>query len=335
MGSIDIDKSPSPDDLIDTPDTTESVVENAAPAPELTREISEEVTTEVAQDVVENTTDPTSDTPESTTEPDKDIPAMTLSEKVAKPIAKPIPASEPNGATKPTEEPTFAKPVDPIKAEINARKAEKDEDESEEDLIDYTKASVFANLEENPNRLKPGGQWPPPIFFDSLNASDQERFYLEHRWYAQWSYYDQKATQAKTIYQRLQLIIGIGSVTVPVLVGLNASNEVARNSLQLITVAISLMVAASAAIESVKTYGDNWRTFRGAAEELNREKSLYDAHAGPYRRAKSRFLTFVERCEDIIAKQNGAWIAFKDESKDKDEDGDGIPDGQSGTVGNG
>lgn len=330
MGSIDLDKSPATDDLLSEQAMDESVVENADPAPELLTELAKpaEATVDNSESVKsalkKNQTNGASEAPtkpettvtETITVQEKDTPLMTVTEKVT----KSIPATEANTAVKPTA------PV----------KSDEVDDGDDDDATSYTKASVFADLEKNPNRLNPAGAWPPPIFFDSLNASDQERFYLEHRWYAQWSYYDQKASQAKTIYQRLQLIIGIGSVTVPVLVGLNASNEVARNGLQLVTVAISLMVAASAAIESVKTYGDNWRTFRAAAEELNREKSLYDAHAGPYRRAKSRFLLFVERCEDIIAKQNGAWIAFKDDGgKDKDEDGDGIPDSQSGTSGNG
>lgn len=166
------------------------------------------------------------------------------------------------------------------------------------------------------NIITPTGVWPPPIFVDA-SASEQETYYMEHRWYTQWNWYDTKASQAKKEYQRLQIIIGIGSVTVPVLVSLApiASDTNGRNALTLITVLISLLVAAAAAIENVKKYGDAWRTYRSAAEDLKREKSLYDVRSGPYRKSKRPFLLFVERCEDIMAKQNGSWAALKEEQQ--------------------
>jgi len=312
---IDIDK-PDAKDATESIDTfAESTVENATDAPEVIIETPEDPNAKVAlngvaksqRETVNKTVSATmnTDNTDKDSESIKEAPAMAVDTK-----SETIPKK--NGTPPIVKVDTIADAAEALDTVLD-----------EADATGYTKASVFANTKENPNRLKPGGDWPPPIFFDSLNASDQERFYLEHRWHAQWSYYDQKASEAKKLYQRLQLIIGIGSVTVPVLVGLNASNDVARNTLQLITVAISLCVAAAAAIENVKTYGDNWRTFRGAAEELNREKALYDAHTGPYRRSKNRFLLFVERCEDVIAKQNGAWIALKEEQKDRDDDGDG------------
>lgn len=180
---------------------------------------------------------------------------------------------------------------------------------------------------ENPNWLNPQSVWPPPIFFNSATASAQERYYIEHRWHAQWSYYDGKASDAKKAHQRLQLVIAIGSVIVPVLVGLNIDGAVG-DLLRYLTVIISIIVAAAAAIETVKQYGDNWRNFRSAAEELKREKSMYDVLAGPYRKSKDPFLLFVERSEDIMAKQNGAWIALKEEAaaaKERADDDDNNP----------
>lgn len=166
------------------------------------------------------------------------------------------------------------------------------------------------------NIITPTGAWPPPIYVDA-SATEQESYYMEHRWYTQWNWYDTKASQAKKEYQRLQIMIGIGSVTVPVLVSLApiAVDTTGRNALTLITVFISLLVAAAAAIENVKNYGEAWRTYRSAAEDLKREKSLYDVRSGPYRKSKRPFLLFVERCEDIMAKQNGSWAAPKEEQQ--------------------
>ncbi len=166
------------------------------------------------------------------------------------------------------------------------------------------------------NIITPTGAWPPPIYVDA-SATEQETYYMEHRWYTQWSWYDTKASEAKKVYQRIQIVIGIGSVTVPVLVSLApiANDTTGRNALTLITVLISLLVAAAAAVENVKKYGDAWRTYRSAAEDLKREKSLYDVRSGPYRKSKRPFLLFVERCEDVMAKQNGSWAALKEEQQ--------------------
>jgi uncharacterized protein YigE (DUF2233 family) len=99
----------------------------------------------------------------------------------------------------------------------------------------------------------------------------------------------------------LQLLIGIGSLSVPVLLGF-------QGAFTIIATIVSLVVAAAVAIENVKKYGDGWRAFRAAAEALQREKSLYDMGAGPYRTSKRPFLRFVERAEEIIAQQNGQFM---------------------------
>lgn len=139
--------------------------------------------------------------------------------------------------------------------------------------------------------------WPPPLFMPRT-VSLPEKYYMKHRWQSQWLWYDKKAAENKRKHQALQVLIGVGSVAVPVLLGLQ---EPWRD----FAVWVSLVVAAAASIENVKKYGDNWRSYRRAAENLSREKSLYDVNAGPYRVSKRPFARFVERCEEVIAQQNG------------------------------
>ena len=98
--------------------------------------------------------------------------------------------------------------------------------------------------------LAPSGEWPPPIFINP-SATAREIFYMQHRWYSQWHYYDSKSSAAKTKYHRLQLIVAIGSVVVPVLIGFTPQDNDLRYGLDVVTIGISLMVAAAAAIEIV------------------------------------------------------------------------------------
>lgn len=156
--------------------------------------------------------------------------------------------------------------------------------------------------------------WPPPIFVRK-NITAEQKYYIENRWYSQWKYYDKKANENKQSYLFYQRIIVIGSVTVPVLVSIGPSvasylnNEVwVRALLDMSTVVISLAVAISAAVEGLYKYGDYWRNYRQAAEELVQEKHLYDVNSGAYANSPDPFLRFVERCEGIIAKQNGQYF---------------------------
>ncbi len=176
------------------------------------------------------------------------------------------------------------------------------------------KSPQVAPNEEYQYKLIPDAVWPPPIYIRK-DITNDERFYMEHRWHSQWAFFDKKASEAKRRHQRLQLIIGLGSVTVPVLVGIRGDTDVAQNGLYVLTVIISLAVAMAAAIENVQKYGDSWRSYRHAAEELLQEKSLYDNRAGRYADIPSPFLRFVERVEEVIAQQNGRWIQVQEKAQ--------------------
>jgi len=156
-------------------------------------------------------------------------------------------------------------------------------------------------------KILPDASWPPPMYI-KRNIPPDERFYMEHRWHSEWSFFDKKATENKNLYHRYQWIIGVGSVAVPVLVGINPADATATQILYFLTVGISLAVAISAAIENIYKYGENWRSYRQAAEELKQEKSLYDARAGRYSERNGAFARFAEKVEEIIAQQNGRWV---------------------------
>lgn len=172
--------------------------------------------------------------------------------------------------------------------------------------------------------VMPETSWPPPIFMKK-NVTPKERFYLEYRWHSQWSFYDSKATQNKNTYYSLQRIVVIGSLIIPALISLNSTiarfitqfitnqntaetETFVRIGVDAITVVISLAVAGAASLESLYKYGENWNSYRSAAEELQAEKNFYDMAAGPYAASPNPFATFVDRVEGIVANQNGKYF---------------------------
>lgn len=184
-----------------------------------------------------------------------------------------------------------------------------------------TPPNTSGNFEEW--TLDPSGAWPPPIFI-KRTTTPRERFYLEYRWHSQWAFYDTKATQNKSTYYWYQRIVVIGSLIIPALVSLNSTiarfiadafnmpgpdaETMIRIGVDSVTVFISLAVAGSAALESLYKYGENWSSYRSAAEELQAEKNFYDMGAGPYQNNPTPFATFVTRIEGIIANQNGKYF---------------------------
>lgn len=188
--------------------------------------------------------------------------------------------------------------------------------------------------------VMPDSEWPPPIFIKK-NAPPRERFYLEKRWHSQWSYYDSKASENKDTYFLYQRIVVIGALVIPALVSINSTlarflagifnngdinaEAMWRIGVDSITVIVSLMVAGAAALESLYKYGENWSSYRSAAEELQAEKNFYDMQSGPYANNPNPFSTFVERVEGIVANQNGKYFqAVQQQLQKQVEDNENI-----------
>ncbi len=183
--------------------------------------------------------------------------------------------------------------------------------------------------------VMPDSAWPPPIFIKK-NAPPRERFYLEKRWHSQWSYYDSKATENKDTYFLYQRIVVIGALIIPALVSINSTlarflagvfnngdvtaEAMWRIGVDSITVIVSLLVAGAAALESLYKYGENWSSYRSAAEELQAEKNFYDMQSGPYANNPNPFSTFVERVEGIVANQNGKYFQAVQQQLQKQSD---------------
>jgi len=230
-------------------------------------------------------------------------------------VASPVPTAAAPAPTPAAPAPVISTPINAAPAALEAVQSSKKRrtktaepgeksvnGEITADEISAEQRIVESVMRQTENQIEQteASSWPPPLFL-MRTAGDAERYYMKYRWQNQWQYYDNKATENKRNYQYLQLTIGIGSVAVPVLLGF-------QGTFTIIATIASLVVAASAAIENVKKFGDGWRSFRSAAEALQREKALYDVSAGPYRMAKRPFIRFVERCEDIIAQQNGQFM---------------------------
>lgn len=134
-----------------------------------------------------------------------------------------------------------------------------------------------------------------------LSEGQQDSF--RSRWLDQVVWMESRAAKAQRFYYRLRLLTVIGAVTVPALVSLTTLEGTWGDAAKVLTWCVSLLVAASAAVEGFFQFGQRWRGYRGTVERLKMEGWLYLQQAGPYAASRSHaetFAVFAARVEELI-----------------------------------
>jgi hypothetical protein len=146
----------------------------------------------------------------------------------------------------------------------------------------------------------------------SIELPDLQEHYLRARWLDQVLWMELAASRARRRYYALRMVTVIGAVAVPAIVSLNPKGD-AETAANWLAVAISLLVAASAAIDGFFHFGTQWRHYRGKVEDLKSEGWSFAELSGPYRRAKAthrtEFTTFVRRIEQALGQEVDEYVA--------------------------
>jgi hypothetical protein len=146
----------------------------------------------------------------------------------------------------------------------------------------------------------------------SIELPDVQEQYLRARWLDQVLWMELAASRARRRYYALRMVTVIGAVAVPAIVSLNPKGD-AETAVNWLAVAISLLVAASAAIDGFFHFGTHWRHYRGKVEHLKSEGWSFAELSGPYRRAnathRTEFTTFVRRIEQALGQEVDEYVA--------------------------
>jgi hypothetical protein len=131
-----------------------------------------------------------------------------------------------------------------------------------------------------------------------------QKAYLSFRWLDQVSWLESKAAKAQRLYYRLRIVTVVGAVMIPALVGLDGLSDPWDGLVRAATWTVSLVTAASAAVEGFFRFGERWRTYRRTAEQLKTEGWLYFQLAGRYcvdgAAHEALYGAFVNRVEEIV-----------------------------------
>jgi len=199
------------------------------------------------------------------------------------------------------------------------------------------------DVEEPTKNIKTSAADAPRFLSRTANHEQRTRHYIENRWHDQYSYYTGKAEQNRKRHLRLQLFIAVVAVLVPVLLGfngdvINGATAMAQTDgwyssfinegnirgwisfFNAVPAILSGLVAAATALENVQKFGDNWRAFQTAADGLERERALFEANSGPYRKNTNSYRLFIERSEDVISQETGRYFARQEAQGEDDPD---------------
>ena len=141
---------------------------------------------------------------------------------------------------------------------------------------------------------------------NGVELSDQKfNEYINARWlnYVEW--WDSRARKAKWKYFALRSGVVIGSALIPALVGLRELKQFGDAAwlFSVASIAVSLVVAVCAGLESLFGWGDIWREKRMAAELIKSEGFCFMQLTGTYAQFKTHqdaYKLFAQSVEDLI-----------------------------------
>jgi len=144
--------------------------------------------------------------------------------------------------------------------------------------------------------------------FTELNLSDPQKRYLRSRWLDQVLWMEKRAAYNRNWHYRLRLTAIVGGVIIPILVSLggDCSNRF-RDVLKVGTLALSGVVAVTAAVEEFYHYGERWYHYRRTVESLKAQgwqffelSGVYRTYRTPPKSREDAFVHFADQVEDII-----------------------------------
>lgn len=84
--------------------------------------------------------------------------------------------------------------------------------------------------------------------------------------------------------------------------------------------ALGAAVVVAQGVDELFRFQENWTAFGATAEALKREKSLYEAHAGPYddgtgNAETKRLNKLAERVEATISSETSQWVEMQKQAR--------------------
>jgi Protein of unknown function (DUF4231) len=127
------------------------------------------------------------------------------------------------------------------------------------------------------------------------------------------TWFNQKSSFNRKRFQILKICQIIAGALIPFVASINAPPYVAS--------ALGVLIVIIEGLQSLNQYQHTWISYRSTCEQLNHEKYLWLAKAGPYASAANADALFAERVENILSSENVSWADEKQKQREKQPTG--------------
>jgi Protein of unknown function (DUF4231) len=147
---------------------------------------------------------------------------------------------------------------------------------------------------------------------ETLDLSTLQKQYMKSRWLDQVTYMSKRSRETRNWYYRLRMTAIIGSVVVPILLGLQPNIKDSKVDLRWLTIGLSGIVAVSTAVEEFFHFGDRWRHFRRTTETLKTQGWQFSQLGGlysAYPTHQAAFRSFTTHIEVLLQHENEVFVS--------------------------
>ena len=152
--------------------------------------------------------------------------------------------------------------------------------------------------------------------------------YISSRVEDQIAWYDSKAIISQRMYVRLQTLIIMLSLLLPILLSIpkNIGGVDISVTVNAGATIIAIFLAVLIAYQSFHNYREKWAEYRTVAESLKHEKYLYLTTSGKYRDSTHAFESFVEAIEGHVSRENAQWSQLRKSATESGDEQDLVRD---------
>ncbi len=121
-----------------------------------------------------------------------------------------------------------------------------------------------------------------------------------------------KAAAAQRMHKRLKILQVISAALIPFVTGwqIDAPHLVGSMPFSSFLAGfLGVVVVLLMALQQTGKYQENWLNYRQTVEALKSERHLHEVGAGAYQAATDPDRLFAERIEDILQRENQAWVS--------------------------
>ncbi len=157
---------------------------------------------------------------------------------------------------------------------------------------------------------------------ETLDLSTLQKQYMKSRWLDQLTYMSKRSRETRNWYYRLRMTAIIGSIVVPILLGLQPNIKDSKVDLRWLTIGLSGIVAVSTAVEEFFHFGDRWRHFRHTTEALKTQGWQFSQLGGlysAYPTHQAAFQSFTTHVETLLQDENKLFVSEVVNEKTKGE----------------